>query len=175
MNTIEDEMIELIDLIENGKGLEYGNNYIRWKFEKEVKEVIILHSNSLFSEDTRDKMKDFLYIVCVYYKNNSVAKLFETLKKGTTTDTRNNTKEKKALNGAKNIIDFLGGVATYNENSKKLKALLNDFINDKEKYKIENIQFMIFADLRQILRKLLENKSFEIENFTKDLPNFKKI
>ena len=172
MNTIENEMIELIDLIENGKGLEYGNNYIRWKFEKEVKEVIILHSNSLFSEDTRDKMKDFLYIVCAYYKNNSVDKLFKTLKKGTTTDTRNNTKEKKALAGAKNIIDLLGGVATYNEDSKNLKALLYDFINDIEKYKVENIKFIKLVELRKSLRHLLKDKSFEIENFTKDLPNF---
>jgi hypothetical protein len=148
-------------------------NQLRYKLPEKDINYLIEQSPKLFTLKTIDDesiMFSFFEYLTEYYKN-SVSSMYKILTKKTTTNKRD--KKENAIKGANAIIDYLGGIFSNNENSKELKLMLRDFIGNPEKYKNKTITHTITKDdLRSELRKIIPNKSTEIDEFIKGLKNF---
>ena len=152
----------------------YIEQILRYKLPNDDKYYLIKQSSNLFtllSIKNERTVHSFLKSI-TNYKANSVNLMLKVIENKTTTNKRD--KKQKALSGAENIIDYLGGVYSDNENAKELKNLLRDFINNTNDFEVTKVTHNITKDeLRNDLRKLFKNKSAEIDDFVKGLENYK--
>lgn len=158
---IKEKMISYLELIEN-KPLQKDIDYLIEQSPRLFNLKTIKDENIVYS---------FLFNIHTYFKN-IYKETHKLMSKTSTTNKRN--KKENAIKGANAIIDYLDGMYCDNIDSSKIKTILRDFINNPDKYKNEPITYTITKDnLRSELRKIIPNKSKEIEDFVKGLENFK--
>lgn len=158
--TIKEKMASYIEPIEDKPS------------QKDI-DYLIEQSPILFTLKTiqnEDIVYPFLILMHKYFKN-----IHKVGYKGNTKiwSTNKRNKKENAIKGAKAIIDYLGGLYADNKDAAKLKAMLMCFVEYPETYKNKPITHTITKDeLRTELRKILKNKSTEIDNFVSELENF---
>lgn len=173
------------DKLKNKMVLEL-NNYI-YKFSTRHRNLILKYTkDQLFKYKDFDKTiendndmvsKAYVFLMIIErYVNQSSLQVYNKIIVTTTFNQKN--KKQKALEGAENIINFLGGAYSDNENARKLKSILRDFINNTLIYEVDvslKNRINTKADIRQRLNNLLPRKSKEIDNFLSELDNFNLI
>lgn len=158
---IKEKMASYIELIED-KPLQKDINYLI------EQSPILFDFKTIRNEE--NIIFPFLIIMHKYFKNIH-KRGYKMDTKIRTTNKRN--KKENAIKGAEAIIDYLGGLYTDNNDTARIKVILMDFMENPEKYKNKPITHTITKDdLRSELRKIIPNKSTEIDEFIKGLENF---